>query len=55
MIADVNQYMVVDFKKFKPGHALGKGTLWVVEEIPGLVMGADETETLSRGYMYGVH
>ena len=42
--------MVVDFKQFAPGHALGAGTLWVVEEIPGLVAGADATETLSRGY-----
>jgi hypothetical protein len=46
----VNQYMVVDFKKFEPGHALKPGTLWVIEEIPGLVQGADVTETLTRGY-----
>lgn len=46
----VNQYMVVDFNQFKPKTALKDGTLWVVEEIPGLVMGADQTETLRRGY-----
>jgi len=46
----VNQYMVVDFNLFKPKTALNVGTLWVVEEIPGLVVGADQTETLSRGY-----
>lgn len=46
----VNQYMIVDFNQFTPGTALKPGTLWVVEEIPGLVEGADETETLSRGY-----
>jgi len=46
----VNQYMVVDFKLFKPRTALLDGTLWVVEEIPGLVVGADQTETLRRGY-----
>merc|ERR1719409_317855 len=42
--------MIVDFKLFQPGHALKPGTLWVVEEIPGLVAGADVTETLTRGY-----
>ena len=43
-------YMVVDFNKFTPGKALGEGALWVVEEIPGLVAGGDQTETLERGY-----
>ena len=42
--------MVVDFNKFTPGKALGEGALWVVEEIPGLVAGGDQTETLERGY-----
>lgn len=46
----VNQYMVVDFKNFVPGAALTPGTLWVVEEIPGLVAGGDQTATLARGY-----
>jgi hypothetical protein len=46
----VNQYMVVDFKQFVPGAALPPGTLWVVEEIPGLVKGGDQTATLARGY-----
>lgn len=46
----VNQYMVVDFNRFTPGAPLREGTLWVVEEIPGLVAGADQTPTLARGY-----
>lgn len=46
----VNQYMVVNFNKFSPGKALPPGTLWVVEEIPGLVAGGDQTATLARGY-----
>ncbi|KAK9807611.1 hypothetical protein WJX72_004015 [[Myrmecia] bisecta] len=45
-----NQYMVVDLKKFRPGHDLQPGVLWVAEQIPGLVKAADMTETLSRGY-----
>ncbi|CAE8581208.1 unnamed protein product [Polarella glacialis] len=46
----VNQYMVVDFKLFKPRTALEDGMLWVIEEIPGLVVGEDQTEILRRGY-----
>ena len=42
--------MVVDFKRFTPGHALKDGTLFVVEEMPGLLMGADQTEKLRLGY-----
>eukprot|EP00941_MAST-03F_sp_MAST-3F-sp1_P001743 g1743.t1 len=46
-----NQYMVIDFKLFEPKVApLKKNLLWVVEEIPGLVLGSDQTETLARGY-----
>jgi len=46
----VNQYMIVDFSLFSPLTALRDGTLWVVEEIPGLVMGADQTGILRLGY-----
>merc|ERR1719216_766026 len=46
----VNQYMVVDFNLFKPSMELPDGLLWVMEEIPGLVAGEDQTETLRRGY-----
>lgn len=46
----VNQYMVVNFNLFTPGSPLQPGTLWVVEEIPGLVEGGDQTATLARGY-----
>ena len=45
-----NQYMVVDFKKYKPGQSIGAGTLWVVEEMAGLVVAGDRSETLARGY-----
>jgi len=43
--------MIVDFNKFTPGQELQNGTLWVIEEMPGLVVGADQTDTLWRlGY-----
>lgn len=45
-----NQYMVVNMKLFSPGKALPPGTLWVVEQIPGLVEFADVTQQLERGY-----
>lgn len=45
-----NQYMVVDFKLFKPMAPVRPGLLWVVEEMPGLIVGGDRTEELSRGY-----
>lgn len=45
-----NQYMVIDTKKFQAGSALQPGTLFVVEQIPGLVAGADVTNQLFRGY-----
>ncbi len=45
-----NQYMVVDFNLYKPGKELPPGTLWVIDQVPGLVAAADMTETLSRGY-----
>jgi len=45
-----NQYMIVDFKLFEPNKPLKPDTLWIVEEMPGLLVGGDQTETLSRGY-----
>lgn len=45
-----NQYMIVDFKLFKPSAPIAPDTLWVVEEMPGLIVGGDRSETLSRGY-----
>mmetsp|Transcript_29196 Transcript_29196/g.67200 ORF Transcript_29196/g.67200 Transcript_29196/m.67200 type:complete len:558 (-) Transcript_29196:11-1684(-) len=45
-----NQYMIVDFKLFEPGKALKDGLLYVVEEMPGLLVGQDQTERLRSGY-----
>ena len=46
-----NQWMVTSFHKFTPGRALQPGTLWVAEQLPGLVESADVTDVLQRqGY-----
>ena len=39
-----NQYMVVDLKLFRPGHELQADTLWVVEQLPGMTVAADQTQ-----------
>eukprot|EP01123_Difflugia_compressa_P008893 TRINITY_DN2800_c0_g1_i1.p1 TRINITY_DN2800_c0_g1~~TRINITY_DN2800_c0_g1_i1.p1 ORF type:complete len:510 (-),score=103.39 TRINITY_DN2800_c0_g1_i1:59-1417(-) len=45
-----NQYMVIDLNKFHVGVGLDDGAFWVVEQIPGKVEFADETELLRFGY-----
>jgi hypothetical protein len=45
-----NQYDVIDYNKFTPGQPLVPNTLFVVEQIPGLVVGGDVTHELERGY-----
>lgn len=45
-----NQYMIIDLKLFTPGQQLVNGTLTIVEQIPGLVVYTDQTDTLERGY-----
>ena len=41
--------MVVDLKKVTLSRQLANGTLWVIEQIPGLVVGADQTTILRAG------
>uniref|UniRef100_A0A8C9PN83 Phospholipase B-like n=1 Tax=Spermophilus dauricus TaxID=99837 RepID=A0A8C9PN83_SPEDA len=45
-----NQYMVLDLKKVKLNNSLGKGTLYVVEQIPKYVEYSDQTNVLRKGY-----
>jgi len=45
-----NQYAIIDFKLYKPGRPLVADTLWVMEQIPGTVVGADQTSLLTFGY-----
>lgn len=42
--------MVVDGKLFKPGNALPDNTLFVVEQIPGLMVGKDISIELAEGH-----
>ena len=42
-----NQWMIVDNKQFTPGEPARAGTLWIVSQIPGLVMARDATDVLT--------
>jgi len=41
--------MILDLKKVTLGLALDDGAFWVVEQVPGLVVGADQTTILRAG------
>ena len=41
---------VVNVGLFTPGQALKPDTLWIVEQIPGLVVGGDVTQILEMGH-----
>ncbi|KAJ8037242.1 Phospholipase B-like 1 [Holothuria leucospilota] len=45
-----NQYMIVDRRKLKLKEAILDNALWVVEQIPTLVVYKDETDVLRAGY-----
>ncbi|XP_005096538.2 phospholipase B-like 1 [Aplysia californica] len=45
-----NQYMVLDLKLITPKKPLPDNTLWVAEQIPGLVVAEDTTPILRAGY-----
>ncbi|XP_037078571.1 LOW QUALITY PROTEIN: putative phospholipase B-like 2, partial [Pollicipes pollicipes] len=48
-----NQWMVVDYKRFKRGDtSLRPGVLWVLEQIPGHIMADDVTHVLQRQQQY---
>jgi len=44
-----NQYMVINYNLYKPQQLIPDGLLYVVEQIPGLVMYGDQTEILRYG------
>lgn len=41
-----NQWMVVDYKLFKPGKPLRDGLFWVLEQLPSLIESKDMTDVL---------
>jgi len=46
-----NQWMVVDYNKFRPGQPIQDGTLWIIEQIPGFTESGDVTKYLqTQGY-----
>ncbi|XP_019792934.1 phospholipase B-like 1 isoform X1 [Tursiops truncatus] len=45
-----NQYMVLDLKKVNLNYSLGKGTLYIVEQIPAYVEYSEQTDVLRTGY-----
>jgi len=48
-----NQWQIVDYKLFTPGQPLQANTLWIAEQIPGWVVSADLTSSLTangQGY-----
>jgi hypothetical protein len=45
-----NQWMILDMNLFTPGEALKDNTMWVAEQMPGVVASKDVTEFLRYGY-----
>eukprot|EP01084_Bolivina_argentea_P095043 170870_1 len=45
-----NQYMIINYALFERSKPLPDNLLWVVEQVPGYVEGADMTSVLRRGY-----
>ena len=41
--------MVIDLKKINLGETIEDDALWVVEQVPSLVVGADQTPILRAG------
>ncbi|XP_068213590.1 putative phospholipase B-like 2 [Palaemon carinicauda] len=48
-----NQWMIVDYNKFKPGEPIQPKTLVVVEQIPNYVETGDETDLLIQQTYFG--
>eukprot|EP00759_Apiculatamorpha_spiralis_P041711 PhF_6_TR40222/c0_g2_i2/m.59767 len=46
----MNQWMILDLSRFTPGKDIQNDTLWVIEQIPGQVVGKDQSMALAYGY-----
>lgn len=44
-----NQYMLIDLNKIHLGDVIDDGALWVVEQMPSLVVGGDQSAILRTG------
>eukprot|EP01133_Synstelium_polycarpum_P010774 gene10774-12552_t len=44
-----NQWIVVDYKKYVPYESLSDGALYILEQLPGYIEYADQTEMLRNG------
>merc|ERR1719401_2635090 len=44
-----SQWLVVDYNLFTPEHDIPSNTLWIVEQMPGLIQKEDRTPALSEG------
>eukprot|EP01112_Ceratiomyxa_fruticulosa_P021360 TRINITY_DN7483_c0_g1_i1.p1 TRINITY_DN7483_c0_g1~~TRINITY_DN7483_c0_g1_i1.p1 ORF type:complete len:621 (-),score=132.57 TRINITY_DN7483_c0_g1_i1:102-1763(-) len=45
-----NQWILVSTQYFQPGVAVGEGTLWILEQLPGLIHAEDMSDTLGFSY-----
>ncbi|GAB1221363.1 hypothetical protein ENUP19_0079G0054 [Entamoeba nuttalli] len=51
-----NQYIIIDYNKFKPGKRPQPGTLYAIEQMPGYYGAGDRTEELIKnGYIPSVN
>jgi hypothetical protein len=51
-----SEYVILDTKKFVAGEPLPADTLWMVEQLPGLIVGRDVTELLTnKTYVEGIN
>ncbi|CAN7988693.1 unnamed protein product, partial [Ixodes pacificus] len=48
-----NQWMVLDYKLFTPGSAIGKNTLWILEQMPNITKAKDVSEYLQNKKYWG--
>lgn len=47
-----NQWMIFDLNKFTPGQDLPPGTMWIAEQLPGVVGTRDVTDQIAVGGYY---
>ena len=40
--------MVLDYKRFTPGENIKPGTLWILEQLPGIIESADMSAFLQE-------